>query len=128
MSNDMFIDEKDTFDISIYYLDDNNELKTFEEKKDNCKSLTITFRHPDFNIAQQIIQFSTDLSDNGPVINFFKLRYALIIFLSKKWDAKDKDGKLIDINLQNIGKLKPDIAAYFMKKVQEKVGNNSLLI
>ena len=124
----IFVDESDSFEITAFYTDKKGKLEVVGEKKEGSNSLTITFRYPDFNLSQKIIASCMDSVEAGGNINVLKMRTNLIYFLAEKWDAKDKSGKNVELNGENIGKMKNEVISFFIQKVQDKVGNDIFAI
>jgi len=126
----IFVNNKDTFAETVYYKEDGDKVVILndQDKKEEAKKTTITFRYPDFSMSQQITASSVDQSESGPTVNFFKLRNNLIYFLAYKWDVLDEKGKEIELNNANIGKLRPEIAAFFIAKLQERLGGTLLAV
>jgi len=124
----IFVDDNDTFEVTIYYSENNKKITILEDKKEGCKSLSIIFRRPNFNMSQQILGSCTEISNNGPVVNVFKLRYSLIYFLAKSWNVKNEKNEAVELNNENIGKLKPEIVSFFIKNIQNEVGESLLAV
>lgn len=124
----IFVNKDDKFDIIINYIEDKKEIKILEKKEDNCKSLTMIFRYPDFVTAQEIRKSSVLFTENGQTIDIFKLRANMIYFLLISWDAKDKDGKDIKFSIENINKLQPVVIAYLVNQIQSKIGETDILL
>jgi len=124
----IFVDKDDKFDVVVNYTDEKNGVKILEEKKEGCKSLTVTFQLPDFAISQEIARSSMTTTENGPVIDVFRLRANMIYHLAIGWNAKNKDDKDVPFSIENINKLQPLVIAYLVNKVQEKIGETSILL
>jgi hypothetical protein len=124
----IFVDKNDKFDVIINYVEEGNGIKILEGKKDGCKSLTITFKYPDFETSQEIARASVITTTNEPSIDMFMLRANMIYFLAVAWDAKDKDGKDIDFSIENINRLQPAVIAYLVNQVQLKIGENGVIL
>jgi hypothetical protein len=123
----IFVDKNDKFDVIINYVEEGNGIKILEEKKDGCKSLTVTFKYPDFETSQEIARASI-ITTNEPRIDMFMLRANMIYFLAVAWDAKDKDGKDINLSIENINRLQPAVIAYLVNQVQLKIGENGVML
>ena len=124
----IFVDKDDKFDIVINYVEEKGGIKILEEKKDGCKSLTVTFKYPDFETSQEIARSSVEYSQNGAALNMFKLRANLIYYLATGWDAKDKNAKEVDFSIENINKLQPSAITHLVNQVQIKIGETSTLL
>jgi len=124
----IFVDKDDKFDVVINYLEEKNGIKILEEKKEGCKSLTITFKYPDFATSQEITRSSVTNAANGPTLDMFMLRANMIYHLAIGWNANDKDGKDIVFSIENINKLQPSVIAYLVNQVQLKIGESGLLL
>ena len=124
----IFVDKDDKFDVVINYMEEKNGIKILEEKKDGCKSLTITFKYPDFATSQEITNSSVANTENGPTLDMFRLRANMIYHLAIGWDAKGKDGKDMAFSIEGINKLQPSVIAYLVDQVQSKIGETSVLL
>jgi hypothetical protein len=120
----IFVDENDTFDITAYCQEKDGKVEVNDQKKEGGYSLTITFKHPDFITSQNIINSCMERADGNSSISFVKLRTTLIYFLATKWDAKDKKGNPVELNGENIGKMRNEIVGFFIQRVQDKVGSD----
>lgn len=126
MSSGPFVEEDDVFDITVHFVEKNGETLVIPDKKEGCQSLTVTFKYPDFQTSQQIIQASTMVNDAGvPTVNYMQLQNSLVYMLATKWDAKDKDNK--PIPLTNIGSLKVNIAKALVEMLAAKIGAVSIM-
>ena len=126
--NGIFVDKDDKFDVVINYIEEKNGVKILEEKREGCKSLTITFKYPDFAVSQEITRSSVVVTENGPTLDMFMLRANMIYRLAIGWDAKGKDGKDIAFSIENINKLQPSVIAYLVNQVQLKIGESGILL
>jgi len=124
----IFVDKDDKFDVVVNYVEEKNGIKILEEKKDGCKSLTMTFKYPDFAASQEIARSSIVPTANGPALDMFVLRANMIYYLSTAWDAKGKDGKDVAFSIENINKLQPSVIAYVAGQVQSKIGEAGILL
>jgi len=124
----IFVDENDKFDIVVNYLEEKNNIKILKEKEDGCKSLTVTFKYPDFATSQEIAKSSVENLENGPTLNMFRLRANMIYYLAIGWDAKNKDGKNVNFLVENINKLQPSIVVDLVNQVQLKIGETGVLL
>lgn len=121
-----FVEDSDSFDVIIHFKEQNGETVVLAEKEEGCQSLTITFRYPDFGIAQNIVEASTALGENGmPTINYLALQNTMLYTLAQKWDAKDSKDKAMPID--QIGKLKVNIAKAIVEKLISTVGPTAIL-
>lgn len=124
----IFVDKDDKFDVVVNYVDEKNGVKILEEKKEGCKSLTVTFKYPDFAASQDITRDSIVVTGSGPNLDMFRLRANMIYHLAQGWDAKDKDGKAVAFGVENLNKLQPSVIAYLVNQVQSKIGETGVLL
>ncbi len=122
-----FVSDNDVFNVSVHYTEKNNETVILPSKEDDCESITVTFRYPDFQTRQQIIQASTQMNESGiPSINFLQLQNAMLYTLAMSWDVKDSKGE--PVPLTHIGNLKVVIAAAIINELSAKLGTNSFML
>ena len=122
-----FISDKDVFDVTVYYTEKDKETVILPTSEDGCESITVTFRYPDFQTRQQIIQASTQINESGvPSLNFLQLQNAMLYTLAMSWDVKDSKGE--PVPLTHIGNLKVVIAAAILNGLSGKLGTESFLI
>ena len=124
----IFVDKDDKFDVVINYIEEKNGVKILEEKKEGCKSLSITFKYPDFAVSQEITRSSIANTATGPTLDMFMLRANMIYHLAVGWDAKGKDGKEVAFSIENINKLQPSVIAHLVNQVQLKIGESGVLL
>ena len=120
----IFVDENDTFDITVHYKEDAGTITVLEKKEEACKSLTVTFKQPDFATAQSILNASTYVGDTGDLsLNMMHLKVNLLYQLAESWDAKDDKGNVLPMR-ENINKLRTEIARALVDALILKQGEN----
>lgn len=129
----IFVDAKDVIEVAVYYREDNGNVVIFEEPTSQTSSLKVTFRRPDFSISQRLIAASTLPDPSGnPTLNLMTLQNNLLYFLAQSWNACEPEntdsegkkipGKPIELNNENIGRLRVEIARDLVMKLVSAVG------
>lgn len=123
----IFVNQKDRFDITLFFENKNNKINILDEKKEGCESITLIFQYPDFSTTQRIMQDSIVDGTQGKTLDAFRLRSNLLYFLTVGWDAKDSDGNSIPFSQEELNKIHPTIASTFINKLQDKIGESGSL-
>jgi hypothetical protein len=129
----IFVEESDVIEIPVHYAAENGNVVVLDEPTEKTTTLKTQFRRPDFAISQRLVATSTVTDANGSqTLNLMVLQNNLIYFLAKSWDAKEPDtkdaegkvvpGKPIELNAENIGKLRVEIARAIVNKLVSSVG------
>jgi len=134
MAKSIFISNTDTFDVVVNYKDDGKRLKVVPEEEKNekgeitSKKITVSFKYPDFSTSQKILRSATTPDSNGaPSLNFLQLQTSLIYALASKWDVVGEDGKAVELNSENISKLRVEIAKELISEVYKELGDGGLI-
>jgi hypothetical protein len=104
-----------------------------EEPTDKTTTLNVEFRRPDFSISQRLVATSTVTDQSGgQSLNLMVLQNNLLYFLARSWDAKEPDGKdadgkpvpgkPIELNAENIGRLRVEVARALVNRLVPAVG------
>jgi hypothetical protein len=124
----MFISPENTFEINVYVdnRSDNTKITDFLPKEKDVKSEDITenkviFRRPGYGDNVQILSSALKVVDGGLQLDPTLLRYERFCVLIKSWDFCDENGKIMEVNRENIGKLDPDIANFIIEKLEVKL-------
>lgn len=129
----MFVEESEVVEVKVHYKEVGRKIEVFESPSDDTKTLTVLFRQPDFATSQRLVSSSTMVDGNGnPTVNLIALQNNMIYFLAKEWDAKEPDtkdadgkvvpGKPIELNNDNIGRLKVELARAIITRLSQDVG------
>jgi hypothetical protein len=134
MSNSVFIQPDDTFDVVVNWKQDGRKVKILTEPEKDAagkvlsKSLKVTFRYPDFATSQQVLKSATTLDQNGmPSLNFLSLQTSLLYGLAKSWDLVDEASKPVTLDAAAISKLRVDIAKDLIAKIYAELGDGGLI-
>jgi hypothetical protein len=129
----MFVEDNETVEVKIHYAEKGRKIEMFEQPQEGATTLTVVFRQPDFAISQRLVASSTVIDANGnPAVNLLILQNNMLYFLAKSWDAKEpatKDadgnvvpGKPIELNNENIGRLRVELAMGLITRLSQEVG------
>jgi len=129
----IFVKNDDVVDVEVHYTEENGNIDVLEQPSDKSVTLKIKFRRPDFSISQRLVASSTTLDQSGnPSVNLLMLQNNMLYFLAKEWDAKEPDtkdgagevikGKSVEMNAENIGNLRVEIARAIVAKLIPVVG------
>ena len=139
----IFVEDNDTIEIAVHYVEENGNVVVFDEPTEHTTTIKIQFRRPDFSISQRLVATSTVTDQSGnQTLNLMILQNNLIYFLAKSWDAKEPDtkepdtkdaegkvvpgkvvpGKPIELNAENIGRLRVEVARSVVNKLVPAVG------
>ena len=131
--SDIFITEKDTFDVVVKYYKDEDTLMVSEvddafDSDKECFEFSATFKYPDqgdaTTISAQASSFSGRINgslDNLDIREFMGLEFGRLVTLIRKWDV-DKD-----LNNQNIMNLHPKIVKSLIAQVRSKIGMDGII-
>ena len=120
----IFVDDKDVFLITVHYAEKDGAIEILDSAQKDSKSLTVTFRIPDFATSQAILNRSVDAGANGAVnLNMMNLKANILYLLVKSWDARDFKGEPLPLG-DNINKLRVEIAKVLMDRLIERFGTN----
>jgi len=124
MSNSIFVQSDDKFDVIVYYEIVGKKVTLHDIPPKDCQSLKVTFAYPDYATAQRILQLSTKMPSDGgpPVMDFLQMENALLYTLIREWDAKDEKGAPIDVTNENVSKLRVEIARSLTSRVLREIG------
>jgi hypothetical protein len=121
----VFVDANKTFDITVYWQETNGRVETLPGKPAEgvkAESLTISFRRPDYAATRRIVMDSTTVDPQGqPIINIATMRSLLLFTLARAWDAKDEEGKAVELSAGALGRLSPAIAREFVDRLYVEV-------
>jgi len=125
----MFVEDSESVTIKVHYVSTGNKIEIVDTPTDKSgsgkvvDSLEVVFRQPDFATSQRMIASSTVIDTSGsPAVNPMTLQNNMLYFLAKSWDAKDKEGKPIALNNENIGRLRIEVARALITKLFQEVG------
>lgn len=124
----IFVDQSDKVEVTLFYEKIGNKMTTLDEKKEGCKSITLTLQYPDFATNQQILRDSRITTESGQILDMLKLRSNMLYSLTIGWDAKDESGKEIPFSTNELNKLHPAIASSLINKIQEKVSESGFFV
>lgn len=128
--SDIFITEKDVFDISVEYYkkDENLYVEGIDEnfdKNSKTKKLSITFKYPNqgdiglINIQSHNTKSSMD--GDMSVRDFLALEFHRFNVLIRKWSLNK------EINNSNVLSVHPKIIKSFLSKIREKIGMDGII-
>jgi len=125
----IFVSDKDTFTVSVYYSLDGAKLlvrpgsiSETEKQSGKFKQVTLTCKMPSWFDAQLLVRSCTQVSNGRPVVNFSELHGQLLRGLATGWDMKDEDGTTdLPYSLEQLGKLRPQIARGLVDAVLQKL-------
>lgn len=126
---DLFVTEKDSFDISVNYLREGGKitvrrteaLSEAEKASGKFKTISIRFVVPTWTQAQEIMRTSTPYVAGRPQIDFGVFQAALARSLARGWDLKDEEGKEVAFSMEQFGNLRPEIGRAVFESLQEKL-------
>lgn len=130
-NDDIFISEKDTFDIKITYqkVDGNILIKDADEDFDDAipsKSIAVTFKYPSQGDVSMIsVAFkgvgSVGTLENIDLKDFINVEFARLLCLIRSWSLKTK------ISRENISSLHPRIVKAMLEGLRNKIGMDGIL-
>jgi len=124
----ILVEDSDLFNITVRYVEkEGNKIEVVgDDIKDvkNAKSLTVTFRRPDYSSSQAIVSASTEYSASGPNLNMMALKNNLFSVLARSWDLKDDKGQPIPMTPETMGRLRVEIAKEILMRLIESQGEN----
>jgi len=129
----MFIDTNDRINVKVYYLKkghvyiaytkrefDNIKLRDSEKEKYQC--LNIVMRPLTWGLQNDLQEHALrDLPDGTTKFHYKTFKEGKVEQTILSWDAKDKDGKAVPVNINNIRGLSPDIAEAIIRDYDEQV-------
>lgn len=123
----IFVDENDLVNVSVNYAIGNDGKIVISDLDTQVlpgeQTLTVSFKRPDFETSQRLLQSSIYTDSNGEQnVNFMQMQNSLLYALAKDWDAKDKDGKKIPVSNEAISKLRLEIAKALIFRLIQKMG------
>jgi len=125
-NSDVFITEKDTFDIKVTYYKMGDELYVesvddeFDSKKENIKNIDVTFKYPSQGDYESIIaQNAYKSPDKMTVIDVMQMELTRIVILIRKWSVKAELNRLVELD--------PKIVKAIVNKVREKIGLRGIM-
>ena len=129
----IFVEESDAIRIAVHYEEDKGNVVVLEEPTDKTTTLNVEFRRPDFSISQRLVATSTVTDQSGgQSLNLMVLQNNLLYFLARSWYAKEPDGKdadgkpvpwkPIELNAENIGRLRVEVARALVNRLVPAVG------
>ena len=129
----IFVNDDDVVSVEVHYLEENGNIDILDQPSDKTTTLKVKFRRPDFAISQRLVASSTTLDQSGnPSVNLLMLQNNMLYFLAKEWDAKQPDTKneagdvvkwkAVEMNAENIGNLRVEIARAIVAKLIPVVG------
>jgi len=127
----LLLTDKDTFDITLWYVDNDGELKisasepapanTIDEIG-RAKSETFTFRWPNWADTKTMLAGSVMVDENGGVaVDPFKFMDGKVRTLLKDWTLTNPKGDKYPVNNMNIDKLHPALFEYLNKTVEARL-------
>ena len=129
----IFVKDDDVVNVEVHYVEENGNIDVLEQPSDKSVTLKIKFRRPDFSISQRLVASSTTLDQSGnPSVNLLMLQNNMLYFLAKDWDVRELDtkneagevikGKAVEMNAENIGNLRVEIARAMLAKLIPAIG------
>jgi hypothetical protein len=139
----IFIGEEDVVEIAVHYYEESGKVVVFDDPTENTKTVKVVFKRPDFSTSQRLMSASTVSDQSGnQTVNMMMLQNNMMYFLAKSWDVKAPDlvvpsakaddgadipsktvpGKPIELNAENIGKLRVEIARALVNKLIPAIG------
>lgn len=139
----IFIDESDVVQIAVHYYEENGSVLVFDEPTDKTTTIKVVFRRPNFAISQRLMAASTIGDQSGnQTVNMMMLQNNMMYFLAKSWDVKEPDvtepehkaadgtvipakvvpGNPVELNAENLGKLRVEIARGLLNKLVPAIG------
>lgn len=141
----IFISEEDVVEIAVHYYEESGKVVVFDDPTENTKTVKVVFKRPDFSTSQRLMTASTVSDQSGnQTVNMMMLQNNMMYFLAKSWDVKGPDlvvpsvkaddingvyipgktvpGKPVELNAENIGKLRVEIARALVNKLIPAIG------
>jgi uncharacterized membrane protein len=119
----IFVEDNDVVEVSVHYIENKGIIELLDDPTDKTTTLKVVFRRPDFSISQRLMSSSTTTDASGnQTVNWVVLQNNLIYFLAKSWDAKKADGSPMELNNENISKLRVEIARGLVSKAMPVIG------
>lgn len=130
----LFLTNEDTFEVSLYVAVTINGGIVCDASEDAVKQLigedkvdiekyTIVFKKPSYGDYYYISKGTILINalDNGVSIDPTVSRFKTMMQLLKSWDLKDKEGRIKEVNEQNIMDLNPIVATAIAVEMEEKL-------
>jgi len=125
-NEDIFITEKDTFEITIRYYKVNGKIKVekvaedFDSKSSEVKSFTMTFKYPSHGDYEGIMNSSTYKSpDQMKVSDIIQMELSRMVTLFRTWSLKQDITRMIEMD--------PDILKAACTLIREEIGLKGIL-
>ena len=119
----IFVEDTDLIDVSVSYVEDGKTITIVELPNDKAKTIKVSFRRPDFATSQRLISSSTVTDQNGnSTVNIMMLQNNMIYMLAKSWDVKEDSGKPVEVNNENISRMRVEISRALMNALMQVVG------
>lgn len=124
--SDVFITEKDTFDVKVLYYKVGDDLfvesvdDEFDKNYTNIKSIDITFKYPSQGDYESIIaQNSYKTPDKMTLIDVMQMELTRIVVLIRKWSLNAEFSRMVELDVK--------IVKAITNKVREKIGVRGIL-
>lgn len=118
----LLIQQEDQISVDVWYKDEGSDLKLSAKAEDGMTKETFSFRKPSWGTLSKIMAESLVVLPSGNVtinpIVFSDLKVRLLL---SSWTLKDKTGKTIPINGENMSKLHPDLWSFLGEKMDAHV-------
>jgi len=124
-NSDLFITEKDTFDITVrYYKKDEvfveNVDDVFDSNEPSIKQFSITFKYPNQGDFETIMaQNAYKSPDQLKLIDILQMELTRIVVLIRKWTLNAEFARLAELD--------PKVIKGIAQKVREKLGMRGIL-
>lgn len=126
--SDVLVTENDTFDVTVNYYKDGNQLfvngvdDNFDETK-KCKEFKATFKYPDQADVSHIASASPKLGTSGEIDarDFMRLEFSRLLCLIRDWSL----GRPIDNH--TILSVNPKIIKGIIAAIREKIGVDGIV-
>jgi len=128
-----FVDPEKTYDITVYWRPNPanaNKLTILEKApaatEPPCETMAMSFRYPDYAMERRIMDQSTVVGPNGPMINALVLQSVMLYTLAKSWTLKDDKGGSLPIDSAAISALNPAIVRTLVGALHEEMSQAGL--
>lgn len=125
-TSDVFITEKDTFDIKFGYYKVGGDFcvesvdDEFDPKNPLVKTIEVTFKYPSQGDYEGIISRNEYKSpDKMTIIDVMQMELTRLVVLIRKWSIKAEFSKMVELD--------PKIVKAMTNKVREKIGVKGIL-
>ena len=129
-SSDIFITEKDTFDVTLKYYKKDGQIYTDSGTDDDfsttepCKEIVLTLKYPDQSDCVVIASATSNIGhdmEKVDIRDFLAMELTRLIILARKWSDAEK------LNRDSIMRLNTKIVKGFLTRIRDKIGMEGII-